>query len=59
MGFSALRWFDLMGSRSGAIDPGVLLYLMEQGWSHDAIQKMLYKQSGLLGVSGEAPISNT
>jgi len=27
---------------------------MEQGWSHDAILKLLYKQSGLLGVSGES-----
>ncbi len=53
MGFSALDGL-MMGSRSGALDPGVLLYLMEQGWTHDAIQKMLYKQSGLLGVSGES-----
>jgi acetate kinase len=53
MGFSALDGL-MMGSRSGALDPGVLLYLMEQGWSHDAIQKLLYKQSGLLGVSGES-----
>ena len=44
----------MMGTRSGALDPGVLLYLMEQGWSHDAIQTLLYKQSGLLGVSGES-----
>jgi len=53
MGFSALDGL-MMGSRSGALDPGVLLYLMEQGWTHDAIQNMLYKQSGLLGVSGES-----
>jgi acetate kinase len=53
MGFSALDGL-MMGSRSGALDPGVLLYLMEQGWDHDAIQKLLYKQSGLLGVSGES-----
>ncbi len=53
MGFSALDGL-MMGTRSGAIDPGVLLYLMEQGWTHDAIQKLLYKQSGLLGVSGES-----
>ena len=53
MGFSALDGL-MMGTRSGALDPGVLLYLMEQGWSHDAIQKLLYKQSGLLGVSGES-----
>jgi acetate kinase len=53
MGFSALDGL-MMGTRSGALDPGVLLYLMEQGWGHDAIQKLLYKQSGLLGVSGES-----
>jgi acetate kinase len=53
MGFSALDGL-MMGTRSGALDPGVLLYLMEQGWDHDAIQKLLYKQSGLLGVSGES-----
>jgi acetate kinase len=53
MGFSALDGL-MMGTRSGALDPGVLLYLMEQGWSHDQIQKLLYKQSGLLGVSGES-----
>ncbi len=53
MGFSALDGL-MMGTRSGALDPGVLLYLMEQGWSHDAIQTLLYKQSGLLGVSGES-----
>jgi acetate kinase len=53
MGFSALDGL-MMGTRSGALDPGVLLYLMEQGWNHDQIQKLLYKQSGLLGVSGES-----
>jgi acetate kinase len=53
MGFSALDGL-MMGTRSGALDPGVLLYLMEQGWGHDQIQKLLYKQSGLLGVSGES-----
>jgi acetate kinase len=51
MGFSALDGL-MMGTRSGALDPGVLLYLMEQGWDHDQIQTLLYKQSGLLGVSG-------
>ncbi len=53
MGFSALDGL-MMGTRSGALDPGVLLYLLEQGWDHDKIQKLLYKQSGLLGVSGES-----
>ena len=51
MGFSALDGL-VMGTRSGSIDAGVLLYLMEQGWDHDRLQKLLYKQSGLLGVSG-------
>ena len=51
MGFSALDGL-MMGTRSGALDPGVVLYLMEQGWTHDALQNLLYKQSGLLGVSG-------
>lgn len=51
MGFSALDGL-MMGTRSGAIDPGVLLYLLKQGWDHDRLQTLLYKQSGLLGVSG-------
>ncbi len=51
MGFSALDGL-MMGTRSGNLDPGVLLYLMEQGWSHAQIEKLLYKESGLLGVSG-------
>lgn len=53
MGFSALDGL-MMGTRSGALDPGVLLYLLEQGWDHGRIQNLLYKQSGLLGVSGES-----
>jgi acetate kinase len=53
MGFSALDGL-MMGTRSGALDPGVLLFLIKQGWDHDAIEKLLYKQSGLLGVSGES-----
>ena len=53
MGFSALDGL-MMGTRSGALDPGVLLYLLEQGWDHARIQKLLYKQSGLLGVSKES-----
>ncbi|MCO5109434.1 MAG: acetate/propionate family kinase [Burkholderiaceae bacterium] len=53
MGFSALDGL-MMGTRCGSIDPGVLLYLLEQGWSHERIQSLLYKQSGLLGVSGIA-----
>ena len=42
-----------MGSRCGSIDPGVLLYLMrEKAMDVDAIETLLYKKSGWLGVSG-------
>ncbi len=51
MGFSALDGL-MMGTRSGSLDAGVLLYLMEQGWDRHRLQTLLYKQSGLLGVSG-------
>ncbi len=51
MGFSALDGL-MMGTRTGALDPGVLLYLLAQGWDHDRLQALLYKQSGLFGVSG-------
>jgi acetate kinase len=51
MGFSALDGL-MMGTRTGALDPGVLLYLLAHGWDHDRIQNLLYKQSSLLGVSG-------
>jgi acetate kinase len=51
MGFSALDGL-MMGTRSGTLDPGVLLYLLEQGWNHQRLERLLYKESGLLGVSG-------
>jgi acetate kinase len=52
MGFSALDGLP-MGTRCGAVDPGVLLYLVERhGMDASALQKLLYRQSGLLGVSG-------
>lgn len=51
MGLSALDGL-MMGTRSGAIDAGVLLHLLRQGMDLAAIEKLLYKQSGLLGVSG-------
>jgi acetate kinase len=52
MSFTALDGIP-MGSRPGALDPGVILYLMEQR-RMDArdIEHLLYSQSGLLGVSG-------
>ena len=42
----------MMGTRSGAIDPGVLLYLQQHGRSRDELERVLYQESGLLGVSG-------
>ena len=51
MGFTALDGL-VMGTRCGAIDPGVLLYLMERGMDAAALQNLLYEESGLLGVSG-------
>jgi len=52
MGFTAVDGLP-MGTRCGAIDPGVILYLMDQrGMDARAIEKLIYNQSGLLGVSG-------
>jgi acetate kinase len=52
MGFTALDGLP-MGTRPGQIDPGVLLYLiMEKGLEPAAVQKLLYQESGLKGLSG-------
>jgi acetate kinase len=52
MGFTTLDGL-MMGTRCGAIDPGLLLYLQQQrGLSADEIEHVLYYESGLLGVSG-------
>ena len=52
MGFTAVDGLP-MGTRSGNVDPGVLLYLLdERGMDARAVEKLLYEQSGLLGVSG-------
>lgn len=52
MGFSALDGVP-MGTRPGLLDPGVLLFLMrEDGLGVEALERLLYKQSGLLGLSG-------
>ena len=52
MGFSTLDGL-VMGTRCGSIDPGVLFYLMhERKMSSAAVEDLLYRQSGLLGVSG-------
>lgn len=52
MGFSALEGL-CMGTRPGQVDPGVLLYLMkEEGMGYEDLTRLLYKESGLLGLSG-------
>ena len=52
MGFTAVDGL-MMGTRTGSLDPGVLLYLMqERGMDAAAIEDLLYRKSGLLGVSG-------
>ncbi len=52
MGFSALDGVP-MGTRPGLLDPGVILFLMrEDGLGVEALEKLLYKESGLLGLSG-------
>ncbi|HRI16925.1 MAG TPA: acetate/propionate family kinase [Burkholderiaceae bacterium] len=52
MGFTAVDGLP-MGTRCGALDPGVVLYLMEQrGMDARAVERLIYSESGLLGVSG-------
>jgi acetate kinase len=52
MGFTALDGL-LMGTRPGNMDPGIVLYLLQQeGMSAKQIEDLLYKRSGLLGLSG-------
>lgn len=52
MGFTAVEGLP-MGTRTGSLDPGVVLYLMdEKKMDARAIEKLLYHQSGLLGISG-------
>jgi acetate kinase len=52
MGFTALDGLP-MGTRCGQIDPGVLLYLIQQkGMDPAAVQDLLYRDSGLKGISG-------
>ena len=52
MGFTPLEGL-MMGTRSGSVDPGVLIFLMrQQGVDAGQIDDMLNKKSGLLGISG-------
>ena len=52
MGFTALDGLP-MGTRSGQLDPGVVLYLLSQkGWSVKEVEHLLYRDAGLRGLSG-------
>lgn len=51
MGFTPLDGL-LMGTRPGNLDAGVMLYLLQQGLNYQQLEDLLYKQSGLLGLSG-------
>lgn len=52
MGFTPLEGL-VMGTRPGNVDPGILLYLLqERGMSVQALEHMLYHESGLFGLSG-------
>lgn len=54
MGFSALDGLP-MATRCGALDPGVVLHFIRRlGMTAEAVESMLYRESGLLGVSGES-----
>jgi len=52
MGFTPLEGLA-MGTRSGSIDPGILIYLLRhRGWSADQLDEVLNRESGLKGLSG-------
>src|SRR5438270_2763607 len=44
----------MMGTRSGDLDPGVLIYLMKAGYSADRLEDLVEHEAGLLGVSGQS-----
>ncbi|MCS6958554.1 MAG: acetate kinase [Pseudanabaenaceae cyanobacterium SKYGB_i_bin29] len=51
MGFTPLAGV-MMGTRSGDIDPGILIYLLREGMTAEDLDRLLNRESGLLGVSG-------
>ena len=59
MGFTPTGGF-MMGTRSGDLDPGILLYLLtEKGYDAPQLARLVNQQSGLLGVSGTSPDMQT
>lgn len=53
MGFTPLEGL-MMGTRSGSVDPGILLYLLRQGHSAEQLDRTLQEESGLKGISGSS-----
>lgn len=53
MGFTPLEGL-VMGTRSGDVDPGLVVYLQRQGLGADEIERVLTRESGLRGVGGSA-----
>jgi acetate kinase len=51
MGFSTLDGLP-MGTRCGSLDPGVILYLLRRNMSVEELETLLYRRSGLVGISG-------
>ncbi len=51
MGYTPLEGL-MMGSRSGSVDPGILIHQLRQGMSVDELDRILNRESGLKGVSG-------
>jgi acetate kinase len=55
MGFTPFEG-PMMGTRSGSVDPGILIFLLRQGLSVEELAEGLFHRSGLLGVSGTADV---
>ena len=59
MGFTPAGGF-MMGTRSGDLDPGILVHLMRQrGWGPDEVERLVTREAGLLAVSGLSPDMKT
>jgi acetate kinase len=51
MGFTPIEGL-MMGTRSGSVDPGILVHLLRQGYDAERLARMLNRESGLKGISG-------
>lgn len=57
MGFTPMEGL-MMGTRSGSIDPGILLYLLSEGETQEELQEMLNRKSGLQALAGTHDMRN-